>query len=304
MLRNIDGMTALQKFPILTKQICFRRKITNSIHFQFDLNAHEGLWLKLDRFYIFFKCHRLDWKGFMTVMWLFSNYNLTKVQMETLHLVCCDKGCSYESISSNKAIFFFLQWPQIVKLKKGQSRTKSNMISLCREHLRCYVQWFNLNFLYGFLGSMHFLACHLIGLSYITSESSQMKCSTHMTSVKVKMQLFCVYFNIYPAASLRIIAMVIATFFHFYKHFLWWRVTENDYDFHFWASFFHGIMTQANTSGFTALVSSKHHQWVNFFFQLLNQGVCWAVYEWFSTGMSWPKDKQYNAINNHIIMHR
>jgi len=142
-----------------------------------------------------------------------GHVSLFQVQMETLRFVWCDKGCSYESVSSNKAII-------CVKLKKGQSRTKSHMISLRREHLRCYVQWFNLNSLYGFLGSMHFLVCHLIGLSYITSEKSQMRCSTHMTSVKVKMQLFCVYFNIYPAVSLRIIAMVvIAIFFHFYKHF-------------------------------------------------------------------------------------
>ncbi len=77
----------------------------------------------------------------------------------------------------------------------------------------------------------------------------------------------CVFTLTYTkaAVSLRIIAMVIAVFFHCYKHFSWWRVTENDYDFHFWGSFFHAILTQANTSGFSALVSSKQHQGVTLF---------------------------------------
>lgn len=47
MLRNIDGIIEVSnQVTVLTKQICFKRKIINSIHFQFDLNAHEGLWLK------------------------------------------------------------------------------------------------------------------------------------------------------------------------------------------------------------------------------------------------------------------
>lgn len=73
--------------------------------------------------YTFFKCHWLDWKGFVMVMWLFSNYNLTKVQMETLRFVWCDKGCSYESISSNKAIIFIFT---VTTDCKAQKRTKSN----------------------------------------------------------------------------------------------------------------------------------------------------------------------------------
>lgn len=49
MLRNIDGMTALQKFPI--KSLFWQNRFVlweklQIVHIQFDLNAHKGLWLK------------------------------------------------------------------------------------------------------------------------------------------------------------------------------------------------------------------------------------------------------------------
>lgn len=55
------------------------------------------------------------------VMWLFSNYNLTKVQMETVFgLFGVTKDVLGNQFLPRKPLFFFLKWPQTVQFKKGQ----------------------------------------------------------------------------------------------------------------------------------------------------------------------------------------